>query len=132
MATIRPEEFLGAGPILPFGLNSRGDVKNAEGVENVRSCVRLLFGTRPGELRWNPTFGIDLDPLIHSGGRQAFIEDARRRVYNGFSQEPRVIVQNVDARLITSTGRLDILMEYRPIGRLAEQRGIRLTERITV
>ncbi len=130
MRRISRDEYLGHGPLFPFRLDSRGDVANAEGAENLRGCVRLLAGTRPGEIRWNQAFGLDLTPLVHATGGEALEEDARRRVFLGFQQEPRAELIDVQAAKYPD-GRVEIDASYRPVGSWPEEGGVVFTETMT-
>lgn len=132
MAQTNPEEFLGQGITLPFRIDSMGDVAHAEGEDNLRSCVRLLIATQVGELRWDPGFGLDLLPLVHAGEGLRLESEAQRRIIEGFTDEPRVEIQDVLVNFRRDVGALDIHMRYRTPGRLEPPGGVIITESVTI
>lgn len=130
-----PEEFLGQGITLPFGLDTHGDIRHEIGKDNLKSCVRLLLGTQPGELRWDPDFGVDLVPILHESQGERLEVEARRKVREGFLVEPRVEIIDVRPNFRTDSSGLpglDLVMMYRPTGRIEPGQGVILTETVPV
>lgn len=76
----------GRGILLPFRRNMRSDFASGEGVELVRSAVRLVLGTvcgsdtTQGELPWRTEFGSLTQLLRLRNNSPALAELARHRV----------------------------------------------------
>jgi len=56
---------LGNGLVHPFRRVASSDFVSAEGEPLIRSCISQILGTRVGELRWRPAFGINLEQYRH-------------------------------------------------------------------
>lgn len=60
------KNLLGTGLIAPLRRSGGKDFISGSGEALLRSCIKQILGTRPGELPWRPTFGIDLESYRHS------------------------------------------------------------------
>lgn len=54
-------DFLGRGLIAPLRRLGPADFVSSDGPELVRSAIRQIVGTRRGDIRWRPNFGLVLD-----------------------------------------------------------------------
>ena len=61
LATAFKHSTLGFGLVWPFRRLASSDFLAAEGEALIRSSVKQILGTRPGEIPWNPAFGINLE-----------------------------------------------------------------------
>ncbi|MCB9686746.1 MAG: GPW/gp25 family protein [Alphaproteobacteria bacterium] len=108
------KEFLGRGWRFPFGFQaSNGAVAMSEYEANIRECVTIILGTRPGERQMMPDFGCRIHELMFSPDTRAtssliahYVEEALIR------WEPRVEVTKVDA-FPDRTGGIRVLVHYR-------------------
>jgi phage baseplate assembly protein W len=62
---ITKRDFLGRGLIAPLRRLGAADFVSSDGPELVRSALRQIVGTRRGEVRWRPTFGLLVDRSRH-------------------------------------------------------------------
>lgn len=58
---ITKRDFLGRGLVTPLRRLGPSDFVSSEGPELVRSALKQIVGTRRGDLRWRPTFGLVID-----------------------------------------------------------------------
>ena len=65
---------LGNGLVHPFRRTAGSDFISAEGGSLIRSCISQILGTRIGELRWRPDFGINLEQYRHRNATGDFGE----------------------------------------------------------
>lgn len=132
MAKVEKREYLGRGLTLPFGINSRGDFKNASGIDNLRSAVELLLGTRKGELRWDPDFGLELDKLLYGPMTEDLSAEAEAVISEGFLREPRVQIVSVQANLITRTGELQLNVDWAIRGQVEVDGQVEFSSTVTL
>ena len=91
------KEFLGRGWRFPFGFdNARGGVAYSEYEQNIRECITIILGTKPGERQMMPQFGCRIHELMFSPNTPAtatlikyYVEEALVR------WEPRIEVKGV-------------------------------------
>ena len=108
------KEFLGRGWGFPFGFDSAaGGVSTSEYEQNIRECVTLILGTKPGERQMLPEFGCRIHELMFSPNTRAtstlvahYVEEALAR------WEPRVEVTKVDA-WPDDRGAVRVMVHYR-------------------
>lgn len=108
------KEFLGRGWRFPFGFEpSSGAVAKSEYEQNIRECVTIILGTRPGERQMMPDFGCRIHELMFSPDTRAtsalvshYVEEALLR------WEPRVEVTKVEA-FPDRVGGIRVLVHYR-------------------
>ena len=64
---------------------------------SVRQSLRIILGTRPGELLTHPDFGAGLDRLLHQPNSLALRKDVHDRIAESLSRwEPRIDVDRID------------------------------------
>ena len=93
------KEFLGRGWHFPFGLdNAKGGVAYSEYEQNIRECITIILGTKPGERQMMPDFGCRIHELMFSPNTPAtatlikyYVEEALTR------WEQRIEVSGVNA-----------------------------------
>jgi hypothetical protein len=72
-----PKELLGRGWSFPFQFDpARGSVGMSEYEENIRQCITIIIGTRPGERQMLPAFGCRIHEMLftpHSRATAAVI-----------------------------------------------------------
>lgn len=108
------KEFLGRGWRFPFGFNSaNGAVATSEYEQNIRECVTIILGTRPGERQMLPEFGCRVHELMFTPDTRAtssliahYVEDALTR------WEPRIEVTRVEAHP-DRIGGIRVVVHYR-------------------
>jgi phage baseplate assembly protein W len=108
------KEFLGRGWRFPFGFDhASGSVAKSEYEQNIRECITLVLGTKPGERQMLPEFGCRIHELMFSPNTRAtaslvafYVEEALAR------WEPRIEVTKVDAWPET-TGAVKVMVHYR-------------------
>jgi phage baseplate assembly protein W len=62
----------------------------------ITSSINMLFGTRPGERLWNPTYGLNMDALVFESLDVEMTQSAELAIRNAITQwEPRVNVLQV-------------------------------------
>lgn len=94
------KEFLGRGWRFPVGFApATGAVATSEYEQNIRECVTLILGTRPGERQMLPEFGCRIHELVFGPNTQStatlvahYVEEALGR------WEPRIDVTDVSAQ----------------------------------
>lgn len=92
-------DILGNGLTTPLQRISGNDFVSASGENLVRSCIAQILGTRPGELPWRPTFGVDLEPYRHKSSSGALAQSVADEIVQAISKwEPRVTISSVVAR----------------------------------
>lgn len=97
-ATVR-KEFLGRGWKFPFQIDpASGGVAFSEYEQNIRECVTLILGTRPGERQMLPEFGCRIHELMFAPNTSATAQLAKTHVESALKRwEPRIEVTGVDA-----------------------------------
>ena len=116
------KEFLGRGWKFPFQYDrATGGVAYAEFEQNIKECITVILGTKPGERQMLPEFGCRVHELMFSANTHAtatiaagYVKDALRR------WEPRIEVTSVDA-WPDAQGKLQIQVHYRIKSTLTEQ-----------
>jgi phage baseplate assembly protein W len=71
MATISLKEqykrqLLGNGVLAPLARVQGNDFSSAEGEPLIKAAVKQIMHTRPGQLRWRPSFGLDIEEYRHT------------------------------------------------------------------
>jgi phage baseplate assembly protein W len=91
---MNPETTLGRGIVSLHRVG--GDLEHEEGSKLVEAAVRQILGTRKGELRWRPGFGLALHRRRHTNITEVFREQINvdvRKALEAF--EPRIEVVDV-------------------------------------
>lgn len=87
---------LGFGVVCPLRRTTTGDYASASGPGLVRSDLEQLVSIVPGEVRWRPSLGTNINRLRQRPNTGALAELARIEVMNAISRwEPRVKVNDV-------------------------------------
>lgn len=108
------KEFLGRGWRFPVGFApASGAVATSEYEQNIRECVTLILGTRPGERQMLPEFGCRIHELVFGPNTQAtstliahYVEEALDR------WETRITVTEVTASP-DPKGTIRVSVQYR-------------------
>lgn len=75
------------GPIFPSPLSYQAVII---------SSLNMLFGTRPGERLWNPSYGLNLDRMVFEPLDGQTMQESQSQIQNAISSwEPRVSVLQV-------------------------------------
>ncbi len=83
--------FLGFGLIRPFQRAGGNDFLVAGDVRLIASAIGQILGTKPGDLRWRPSFGVDLERVRHKNLTEENEALALALSANALSQfEPRI------------------------------------------
>ena len=93
------KDFLGRGWAFPFRFDAAsGEVGISEFEENIRQCVTIILGTRPGERQMMPEFGCRIHELLFAPNNQTTAQVAAGHVREALGRwEPRIEVQDVNA-----------------------------------
>jgi phage baseplate assembly protein W len=93
------KDFLGRGWAFPFRFDAAsGEVGISEFEENIRQCVTIILGTRPGERQMIPEFGCRIHELLFAPNNQTTAQVAAGHVREALGRwEPRIEVQDVNA-----------------------------------
>ena len=66
--------------VFPHAVPLGGAQPLLAGSEALEARLRLLLGTRPGDLPWRPEFGCDLGGLLGQPATEARLQEARWRI----------------------------------------------------
>ena len=93
------KDFLGQGWHFPFGFDaSSGEVAISSHEENIRQCISVIIGTRPGERQMLPEFGCNIHELMFSPNTRATATQVQHQVEEALRRwEPRIEVTKVEA-----------------------------------
>ena len=107
------KEFLGRGWQFPFQVNpATGSVAFSEYEANIRDCMTLIIGTRPGERQMLSEFGCRISELLfapNTAGTAGLVSSAVREALTRW--EPRIEVESVDA-YPDQTGSIRVQVNY--------------------
>lgn len=107
------KEFLGRGWQFPFQVNpATGGVAMSEYESNIRDCMSLIIGTRPGERQMLPEFGCRINEMLfapNTADTAGAVAHAVREALNRW--EPRIEVLSVDA-WPDQTGSIRVQVNY--------------------
>ena len=86
------KEILGRGFAFPFRFDAAtGKVATSEYEDNIRDCISIILGTRPGERQMMPDFGCKIHELMFAPNTSATATMIRHHVEEAISRwEPRV------------------------------------------
>lgn len=109
------KDFLGRGWKFPFQYDSgTGGVKTSQYEENIRECVTLILGTKPGERQMLPEFGCRIHELMFAPNDQGTAQLVKYHVEQALQRwEPRIEVQGVSAWPEVGTGKLQVQVRYK-------------------
>jgi phage baseplate assembly protein W len=93
------KEFLGRGWAFPFRFDpASGAVGFSQYEENIRQCITVILGTRPGERQMLPDFGCRIHELLFAPNNQTTAQVAAGHIREALGRwEPRIDVESVDA-----------------------------------
>lgn len=93
------KEFLGRGVAFPFRFDSAsGGLALSEYEENIKQCITVILGTKPGERQMLPEFGCRVHELMFAPNTRATASGVAAAVRRAIERwEPRVEVTKVDA-----------------------------------
>jgi len=108
------KDFLGRGWGFPFHVDpASGRVGFSEFEENIRQCITIILGTRPGERQMLPEFGCRVHELLFAPNNQTTAQVAAGHVREALSKwEPRIEVQDVTSNADPS-GAIRVEVIYR-------------------
>lgn len=107
------KEFLGRGWQFPFQVNpANGGIALSEYEANIRDCMSLIVGTRPGERQMLPEFGCRINEMLFSPNTSETADQVSSAVEDALTRwEPRIEVQSVDA-WPDQTGSIRVQVNY--------------------
>lgn len=110
--TVR-KEFLGRGWAFPFHFDpASGGVALSEYEENIRQCITIILGTRPGERVMMPEFGCRIHELLFAPNTRATANMVAYHVEQALTRwEPRIRVNRVTAASSVS-GEMRVEVDY--------------------
>ena len=93
------KEFLGRGWQFPFQVNSAtGGVALSEYEANIRDCMSVIIGTRPGERQMLPEFGCRINEMLFTPNTASSADSVSTAVKTALTRwEPRIEIESVDA-----------------------------------
>ena len=110
------KEFLGRGWAFPFRFDpASGGISLSEYEENIRQCVTVILGTKPGERPMLPAFGCRIYELLFAPNTRATAAMISYHVKNALRRwEPRIEVTKVSAQP-GKQGEMRVAVDYRII-----------------
>ncbi len=116
------KDFLGRGWAFPFQFDpASGAVGASEFEENIRQCVTIILGTRPGERQMMPDFGCLVHELLFAPNNDLTAKVAAGHVRAALGRwEPRIDVEQVNSSADPS-GAIRIEVIYRIVSTDAVQ-----------
>ena len=115
-------EFYGRGASFPFGLGTKGGVRESANLDKIQESIRIILGTQYGERVMRPNFGCNLRSLVFAPNNSATSALARQYVRDGLKQwEPRIDIRDVTLTNDNTGGRLLIEITYSVKGSLDPQ-----------
>ena len=116
------KDFLGRGWKFPFQFDrATGGVEYGEFEQNIKDCITIILGTKPGERQMLPNFGCRIHELMYSANTQATAVMAAGYVKEALVRwEPRIDVTKVDA-WPDDQGKLQVQVHYKIKSTMTEQ-----------
>jgi uncharacterized protein len=110
-----PHDLIGSGVSFPLGVNQRGELALATGVDDIEQAIGLILGTAFGERPMRPEFGCAVHDLIFDTIDAEMVGRVETAVHRALARwEPRIEVESLDFDLTEADrGRLTILITYR-------------------
>ena len=117
------KEFLGRGWAFPFQVDpASGRVATSEYEQNIRECVTIILGTRPGERQMLPQFGCRIHEAMFSPNTQSTASQVARYIKQALARwEPRIEVTKAES-WPDEGGRIRVMVTYRIKATRAEDR----------
>jgi phage baseplate assembly protein W len=109
-----PREILGRGWAFPFRIDpATGAVATSEYEENIRQCITVILGTRPGERQMLPTFGCRIHELLFAPSTRATAAMVAHHVREALEAwEARIDVDDVESDIVAG-GAIKVTVHYR-------------------
>ncbi|MBW1878587.1 MAG: GPW/gp25 family protein [Deltaproteobacteria bacterium] len=116
------KDFLGRGWKFPFQFDAAsGGIALSEYEQNIKECMNIILGTRPGERQMLPEFGCGVHKHMFAPSTRATAAMIARQVERALARwEPRIEVTNVDA-WPDVVGQIKVNVEYNIRATLSEQ-----------
>jgi len=116
------KEFLGRGWRFPFQFNAAtGGVSLSQYEDNIRDCISIILGTKPGERQMLPEFGCRIHEVMFSPNTEATSSLITHHVREALERwEPRIEVTDVQAWPDLG-GKVQVQVEYQVRSTLSEQ-----------
>lgn len=107
------KEFLGRGFKFPFEVNpATGGIAMSEFEDNIRQCISVILGTKPGERQMLPEFGCRINELMFAPNTAATASSISYHVRRALARwEPRIEVKAVDA-FPDANGHMRVTVKY--------------------
>jgi len=107
------KEFLGRGWQFPFGENpATGGISMSEYEANIRDCMSLIIGTKPGERQMLPEFGCRVHEMLFAPNTPSTSQQISEYVEQALNNwEPRIEVEGVQA-WPDKTGTIRVQVNY--------------------
>lgn len=108
------KEFLGRGWKFPFQVDSSaGGVALSEYEQNIKECITIVLGTRPGERQMLPDFGCRIHEMMFSPNTTSTASIVAQHVKSALGKwERRIEVTKVKA-WPDDSGTIRVLVNYR-------------------
>src|SRR5687768_4272886 len=108
-----PREVLGRGWSFPFGFqNAHGGVALSEFEENIRQCIGIIIGTRPGERQMLPAFGCRVHELLFAPSTPATAAQVSYFVREALERwEPRIEILDVASSADANAGGIKVAVQ---------------------
>ncbi len=91
------KSFLGRGWRFPFGFE-QGGIAMSEYEQNIRECISVILGTRPGERQMLPEFGCRIHEVMFTPNTTVTSTLVAHHVKTALARwEPRIEVEKVDS-----------------------------------
>lgn len=97
------------------GGSGSGIGRVVQGLDDVHQCLKIIFGTIPGEDPFRPTFGCDLTSFLDLPIPAAIPAIVAAVTQAITKWEPRIILESVAAQAdLVNIGRLIVTVTWRP------------------
>lgn len=109
-----PREILGRGWAFPFRIDSAtGAVATSEFEENIRQCITVILGTRPGERQMLPAFGCRIHDLLFAPSTRETSALVAHHVREALERwEGRIEIEDVESDIVAG-GAVKVVVHYR-------------------
>lgn len=116
------KDFLGRGWAFPFRFdNASGGVELSEYEANIRDCITVILGTKPGERQMLPEFGCRAHELMFAPNTRSTSRLIAHHVESSLARwEPRIEVTKVDS-WPDANGEIRVQVRYKIRSTLSEQ-----------
>lgn len=97
--------FLGVGLKFPFKINKEGSIDIISYEDGISEAIKIILQTVPGERVMRPEFGCGINEYVFSVINKSNLLQIQNEVERALTlYEPRIIVENISARLEDSHG----------------------------